>query len=548
MKTKNSLYTLFAISLFPVSALSQIAPDAGQTARELEPKPTLPAKNIKIEMDTSAQKESSAGGVQVNVKSIVFSGNTLYSETNLLAVLGEVVNKNYDLADMRLLTNKITEYYRAHGYAFARAYLPVQNMADGKLVIAIIEGHFGEVRVSGDDKLSNSAQRFLSDLKTGDVIESKPLERAVLILDDQPGSKIVPFMRPGQQVGTGDLNVDIKHDKRSGGSVSIDNHGNRYTGRNRVKLDLYLNSTALFGDQFTLSTLYTSEDMWMGALAYGLPVNGSGLRASLGYSNTDYQLAKEFESLDASGFVQTVSAGLSYPFIRSQRANITGLATYQHKNLEDEYGATNSTQDKSSDVMPLIVQFDVRDHFFKGGITYGAVSWTYGSLDLDDNLLAVDELTAKSDGSFQKINLDVARLQSVCDSVSVYTHVSAQWSPDNLDSSEGFGLGGADQVRAYPSGEAFGDSGWLAQVELRYAFHSFTPYLFYDAGDVKINADPWLSTDNYRAISATGLGLRYDQKKWYVNGVAAWRVTGGVPESDSTDTNPMFWVNAGYKF
>jgi hemolysin activation/secretion protein len=40
-------------------------------------------------------------------------------------------------------------------------------------------------------------------------------------------------------------------------------------------------------------------------------------------------LAKEFASLDAHGTAKVASAGLSYPILRSQRANL--VATYQSK-------------------------------------------------------------------------------------------------------------------------------------------------------------------------------------------------------------------------
>jgi hypothetical protein len=49
-----------------------------------------------------------------------------------------------------------------------------------------------------------------------------------------------------------------------------------------------------------------------------------------------------------------------------------------------------------------------------------------------------------------------------------------QWADTNLTSSEKFSLGGNDAVRAYPTGEAPGDRGWLATAELRYAFTSRT--------------------------------------------------------------------------
>ena len=84
--------------------------------------------------------------------------------------------------------------------------------------------------------------------------------------------------------------------------------------------------------------------------------------------------------------------------------------------------------------------------------------------------------------------------------MSIYVHANAQHANQNLDSSERFGLGGAQGVRAYPSGEGYGDEGALLQTELRIRAGYFTPYGFYDAGWVRLNANPWTDGPNHRDL------------------------------------------------
>ena len=135
---------------------------------------------------------------------------------------------------------------------------------------------------------------------------------------------------------------------------------------------------------------------------------------------------------------------------------------------------------------------------------------------------------------------------------TLFGRASSQWANKNLDSSEGYSLGGANGVRAYPTGEGNGDGGWFAQFELRYAIGDFSPYIFHDVGRVQINTDsadlsPAVA-NNSRTLSGSGVGLRYQRGSWSADVSAAWRLEGGDPTSDTRNRNPQVWVSTGYKF
>lgn len=72
-----------------------------------------------------------------------------------------------------------------------------------------------------------------------------------------------------------------------------------------------------------------------------------------------------------------------------------------------------------------------------------------------------------------------------------YVFAHGQLANRNLDSSEQFYLGGADAVRAYPQGEAGGDSGYQATAELRYQtpVKGMSMTLFADVGEVLARKD-----------------------------------------------------------
>ena len=546
---RNTFAMALGVALlhFSPAAQAQVPPDAGQTLQQLQPPIAAPRESQPLKIQVPLDSAPIApGGAAVILNAVKLSGNSVFSEETLRAALGDVTGKTFDLAGLRGLAQRITDVYQAGGYPFARAILPPQDLANGDLRIDVIEGRYGVVQAQGDDSgLARQATAFLDGLLPGSVIASAPLERAALLLDDLPGIQTSATMRPGTQAGTGDLIVQVARDQRVRGDIGLDNAGSRYTGKNRVRANVDVNSPFLLGDQISVRALLSEEELWLGSLGYSLPLGTSGLRGNVGYSHTSYELAKEFASLDAHGTAKVASAGLSYPILRAQKANLTLIATYQDKDLQDNRDSIASHENKSSRSLPLALQFDYRDAF--DGMTYGSLSWTPGKLKLDAGLSAVDYY--KTSGRFHKVNLDVVRLQALPAGFSLMAHLSWQQADKNLDSSEKLSLGGASGVRAYPSGEATGDEGGLAQLELRYGAGDFAPYAFMDAGRITVNAKPAPASDNRRSLRGSGLGLRYQRQAWSADVALAWRTTGGRPQSETnSDPQPRVWLNVEYRF
>ena len=533
------LITAALLAITP--AWSQTAPDAGQLLQEQRPLPLPPRPNPDLNIQRPTTSPPAPGGARVTLTGLHFTGNSIFTEETLRAALGGAIGQAYDLAGLRYLADQVAAYYRGAGYPFASTFLPPQSLTDGVLQIIIVEGRYGQVQAKGEPRLAQAAQAFITPIEPGSVIESTRLERTMLILDDLPGLKAVPVIRPGQELGTGDLDVNVASTDTWSGEVGLDNHGNRYTGTRRLRANLQWDSPLMVGDQFVLRSLYTEESMWMGSLGYNLPLGASGLRGNVGYSRTSYQLAKEFSRLDATGTAEVASLGLSYPLVRSQKSNLTLAVTYQHKWLNDKQNATGSDDSKHSDSLPLAANFDHRDGLGGGGITYGALTYTPGRLNLDSTLEAQDRASGRNKrGHFDKWNLDVARLQlTPWSALSFYGRASAQWAGKNLDSSEGFILGGPNGVRTYPVSEGAGDACWLALLEVRYSLGDFVPFAFYDAGKVTLNAKPDSLVvpvaRNSRTLAGAGVGLRYQHGNASVDTSVAWRSEGGKPQSRSEE-------------
>lgn len=551
----NKIKFLSAAALLGACGVSfaQVAPpDAGKVLTGNTPSaPKAPADakapQVKVPVEVVAEKDD---GAKVLVSSVVITGNTVFDTKELEALVQDQLGKPQSLTGMRALARRIGEHYRSKGYPFARAIIPAQDFKAGALAITVLEGRYGNVSATGTQPMVDGAKPFLvHHLHTGDVIEAQLLEHTLLVLDDVPGIEVVPTVSPGLKSGTGDLSVQTVLAEPTGGEIGIDNHGSRYTGEYRAHLNWFRNSGLTFGDRLALSAMVTDENMWLGSADYELPLDGNGLRASVGYAHTTYELGKDFASLGASGLAKVWSAKLSRPLIRSQMFNVQASVGFQHKTLQDDFATTSTSEHKFSHNFPVSLRFDKRDGLLGGAISYGQLTCTFGDLHLDDALAATDATTAHKAGSFTKVNLDLARIQKLGGGFSAYLRASFQWSDSNLDSSERLALGGAEGVRAYPLGEGSGDEGWLGQAELRYDASSFSPFVFIDAGSTNINHSPWdLASDKTRTISGAGVGVRTAYGLWNGEVVVATRLDGGVPQADSRTATTRILFSASRSF
>lgn len=549
---------VLSLALVPVfSVWGQQAPDAGRVLQgQQQVVPTVPpAPQVTVPLPQAAESAAKApAGAQVVLQGVEFVGNTVFAESVLQEVLGLVSGQSLDLPGMQGLTEQVTAFYRQAGYPLSYAFLPEQNLTKGTLRIQVVEGRYGQVQAFSNGEIDQEAQAFLAALQPGQPIANQQLERTLRVLGEQPGVKVASStMRAGQEAGTGNLDVRVQRGQAFKGELGFDNHGNRFTGAHGLRAALQWDSPFMLGDQVIAQATRTDEQLWFGHLGYSLPLGVSGLRGSVGHAKTSYQLAKDFANLGATGTAEVSSIGLSYPLLRTQKANWTMGATYEHKRLNDKRASFGADEHKSVDALAVALQFDVRDHWAGGGISYGSITWTPGKLSLDKSLKLADQSSGRhAEGYFNKLGFNMARLQATAmEGVTFYGRLTAQWSDQNLDSSEKMSLGGANGVRAYPVGEGMGDAGWLAQLELRYALGAFTPFAFYDTGRVQLNAQAATMTPavihNQRAVGGAGAGLRYSEGSWMSDVALAWQTLGGAPEADTTRGNPRVWVKVTYK-
>ena len=556
-----------AASFSLVAAAAQPRPDAGtllEQQQQRERLPEAPSAAPVVEKAAPARPAlAPSPTLRVAVTDFTFSGNSVFSAAELRATVQSFIGKTLDFEGLNDAAGRVQRYYRERGYFLAVAYLPAQQIRNGSVEIAVLEGRLGrlDLQMGPPTRLRESFARGVMNahLRPGDHITESGLERPLLLLRDLPGIDLSSSLGPSKtQLGAADLTVRVKESpRRFNGYVDFDNGGNRFTGEHRLGLNVNANNLSGFGDLFSFRGFVTEEDMKFGRVAYVIPVWYYGTRVGVSYTQFEYRLEKDFAALQAHGEGDVSTIYALHPLIRTRNANLLVQVAAEEKNLHDRVDSTSTVEDRKVNSAKVGAVGDFRDGLFSGGLNSYGLTYTDGKLALSPPGLQAADVAAgtglNTSGKFGKVNLDVRRLQRITDSFNLLIAYSGQAASKNLTASEKFSLGGPNGVRAYPVGEAPGDSGYLFTTELRYIVPKFTllggdvtASIFWDQGRVRTNQEP-LATNftNYRALAGYGFGLSVGREgRFLFRANVAAQAENEAPIADSAKRDPHLWFQA----
>ena len=526
-----------------------LVPSAGSQIQQIPVAPTLEKVPPQIRVEQAqAPAVPASDSARLKVNALHLTGQRLYPEARLLSLTGFVPGQKLSLRQLQTMAAQIADFYHQKGYFVAQAYLPAQEIKNGAVTIAIIEGQYGAITMRNQSRLSDRlANGAVDDLHSGDAIHASALERDLLLLSDTPGVDVRSTLVPGASVGAADLIVDVTPGQQVTGSIDADNGGNRYTGQYRLGGTLNINNLAGQGDVATLRALSSFDGLDYARAAYQMQFGQA--TAGVAYSRLDYKLGREFSELHGNGTADIASVYGSYPLLRSRRSNLYVQMGVDYKTFDDRIDLVSSHVERNVAVLMTTLRGDHRDDFGGGGLTAGSLTWSTGNLDIETReVRSADGLTARSNGHYDKLGFSAMRLQRVTDAFSLYGAVNGQVASKNLDISEKMYLGGIDGVRAYPQGEAFGDEGYLATVEARYLLPPFSGMgqvqliSFVDTGTVTLSENRWDDSDRTRTLSGAGVGVNwFDFNNYSVKTYYAQKL-GGEKATSAPDSSGRFWV------
>lgn len=473
-------------------------------------------------LPSAAAQGSSA--VTVTVSAFTFTGNASINTEELQSIVAPSLNQKLDFAGLDKVADSVSRYYRSKGFTVARAYLPAQQSAGGVIQIAVIEGRYGAVNIKNgtaisDERLRLTVANNLCEVKdgkdcVGKIIQDKGLERAVLLLKDLPGITSTASLKPGQAIGTSDLDVETKITKNNAFSLGFDNYGAPSTGVTRLNASVDMNNLGKSGgDQLSLGIATTNTaDTKTGSASYSLPAGYDGQRVGIAFARSQYRLGAGFSATQSHGTSNALSAFTSYPIVRSVNQSFYIRASVETRGAINSVDLVQASYRSNANVGRIGLSGDHVDSAGGGGYTVYGLTMSQGYVGTND---AADASAsgAHSAGRFGKVAYNIARQQTLKGPTTLYMSLNGQQGNKNLDGSEQTGLGGPSSTRGY-GGEAGGSTGASGTIELRYTtpvqigsnLDNITYAAFWDRGWVQYYQNPIVvGSVNSRSLSSYGL-------------------------------------------
>jgi hemolysin activation/secretion protein len=406
----------------------------------------------------------------------VLEGATALSEAELSPAWSRYLGQTISIATLYDIANAVSEAYTRAGYALSFALLPEQDITDGRVRIAVVEGFVDEVVVSGGTvsggsvfALGRHVEAQMALIKASRPLKTAALERALLLLNDIPGVRArAVFSASPRTRNASTMTVELERTQITG-EAGVNNRLSEALGQWRAGATVRFNG--VIGETSGLSlTAYHALDgdgFVYGAGRFEQPLSTDGLSLALsGSYSKDVPLEGLLKTLDFEG--ENVMAGLelSYPLIRSRPQNLTLSAALNYADSKARALAAPLTEDKIR-TLEAAITWDVADAW--AGISLLQFSVTQG-FDVAGATSDASSLKSRANGSatFTSAELYGSRVQPLFGNVSLFAAIEMQAALfDPLLSLSECSYGGQSFGRGYDAGALSGDHCAIGLVEAR---------------------------------------------------------------------------------
>ena len=542
------------------SAFAQAIPSAADIDRvkpNQQPLTLQPMESGIAPNDTGtgiAQPPEDAKKIKLLLKNVKITGSTIYDEAEFKKLYAADINHEITLDKIWEIAAGVTKKYRADGYFLSRAYVPVQEIADGTIQIGIVEGYIGDVNIDASFANHRAVQDIIRTITSEKPITVKTLEREHLLLSDLPGmSNYQGILTPMHNGPEGAVQLLFKERPLAQKNyyVGFDNMGSRYLGPYEISGSWNGQIIPLQNTYLSATSSLPTKELAAVNLTHQIPIwEDLKFEMTAGYTRAEpgYTIkARDIES-------KAINAGiaLNYQMIRQRQENLSFKISLDARNSDSTIIGTDLTTDKIRAVR-LAGTYDKSDEWFGYNVINMTLSRGLDALGASQK----GDLNLSRDGAkpdFTKAEIQYSRLQGLTTDIAAVLTANAQKSSGSLFSSEEFGFGGQSLGRAYDPSEISGDDGLAGGLELRYQSlpqwknTQFQPYVFYDIGKVwNQNA----GQEKTLSASSTGLGFRF-QHQTGVSGLFQISLpltkSADAPLYGTNGSGPQIGFQIGYSF
>lgn len=453
------------------------------------------------------------------------SGNTLLSEASIRQALAPFTGPESTFQTIQQAVKALEQQYADAGYGSVRIVLPEQEVADGRVRVAVIEARIGEVAIEGNSHFDAANIRAsVPGIAEGSVPRMDDISASLRVANENGAKLTTVVFRPSAQEKSVDAILRVADEPPLKLGATLDNSGTEETGK--FRLGLLMRHSNLFNSDHAASVQVVTSpghqsDVKIFGLGYRIPLYrlGDSIDLAFGYSSVNsgrISTAGGDFGISGSGRMFSAKYNVYLPKLGDWDQKLTFGIDYRNYRNQVQPAGGGASLVPDATVRPLSLTYagQMRNERFDlaGYLTYAHN--LPGGADGSKSDFDRSRLGAKASYDYWRYGADLTyRFGSEW---SLRGAVAGQHTDDRLISPEMFGIGGHDSVRGFEMREVADDKGHRGTLEV------YTPdfggrlgvaglraqaLAFYDVGRVSRNG-PLPGEARNEGIASTGLGLR----------------------------------------
>jgi hemolysin activation/secretion protein len=457
----------------------------------------------------------------VFVREFQFEGNTIFSSIELAKVVASYTGRELGFDDLEDARRAVTLYYAQHGYINSGAVFSDQHVADGVVVMRIIEGRLTDVRLSGNRWLRSGFIKERVERWAGPPLNMNEMRDGLQLLRQNPNiAQINAELRPGATAGESYLDLHVRDTNPFRLGLQVDNSRPPSVGSEEILLRASDCNLTGNGDSLQVAygiaeggeTSWEFSDLKNADGSYTIPLTRFDTTLQIYGSKHDYAVIEQpFNALDITSESYDAGVSLRQPF---------------YETANREFALAVAFDRRQSKTFLLGVPFDVTPGSTNGVTDISALRISQEWIDRTQNQLlalrstfsvGIDAFGVTDNGTDRNAKFwawlgqaqYARRLFNTANTLIL--RATGQYTDRPLLSLEQFPIGGPDSVRGYRENQLVRDQGVFASAEFR------IPIFYNRLGAPAVQLAPFFdfgggwnvdsSTPEPRTISSAGIGL-----------------------------------------
>ena len=416
---------------------------------------------------------SQAAGQCRDIDAIQVQGVTQLLQARVDEITQPFLGRCLGVPEVEQILGEITRAYMLRGFVTTRAYLPAQDLGQGKLQILVVEGKVEKVRIEGQGRKGFRPGNTIPTAP-GDLLNLRDLEQGIDQINRLQSNSASFDIVPGSEPGLSEVIVRNTPARFYRWNLSADNQGSDSTGKQQLGVS-FSSDSALGFSEFIMATHRES-----------LPLNDKGARSvsdslmvavPYGYNTFTYNgsISSYRSTLRAPSGLALLSDGdssnhsLSWDRLvyrnQSTRLNLTGTFTLKDtKNyLEGQYLGVSSRK---------LAVLDLDSALSTGwgpGVLGLSLGWSQGlkSAGALRDIAGLPDFAPRA--QFRKIKYGASYFlpfRTLGHDWTWSSTLTGQQAKTTLFGSEQISIGSLYSVRGFVKGSLSGDTGYYLRNDL----------------------------------------------------------------------------------